>query len=398
MPSSQQTTYFTYVNANTHISNDSSRSVCAWFRVSTFNIDNIIVDIGSSNTECNTHFTLIVSNSTHIRVSGMCDIFNDGPIFIGPDTLYDNAFHQICITYNSMNARLCTYRDFQPAICTTRNSRAYNTSLGDVRIGWWPAENHQFVGLGGGLIQSVALFENEIFEDCIADEMNRMVKDTTISPMFSTNEITFQSTSVSSRTTTLSTSESVQIPIVETNTYIRFTLSLSIDNRYLTQFQQLENDLRFIFISALHIYSNQIKIHMIMPSKRTLANITVQVFLFDSVIESADSVLQRIYQQLTNTSSAFHHHNLTSQLTAQSISDVQRIYICDEGSEQETPCTPTPTPITTTTTTTTTATTSENSLRRILLAGIIPSICIVVVFGVIIISIAKYRRRYERFL
>ncbi|CAF4155946.1 unnamed protein product [Rotaria sp. Silwood2] len=166
-----------YRNANTRISGDSSRSVCAFFRVSSSNVDNIIVDIGSAKTTsvggCNRHFALGVADATHINVFGLCGMFDNNYIFVGPDTLYDGNFHQICITYNSTNAKLCVYRDAQEPICITRNNGPYNTSLGNVRIGWWPDDNRQFVALGGGLIRSVSLFDSEISQDCVIQEFNR---------------------------------------------------------------------------------------------------------------------------------------------------------------------------------------------------------------------------------
>ncbi|CAF3030136.1 unnamed protein product [Rotaria sp. Silwood2] len=92
-----------YLNANTRISGDISRSVCAFFRVSNLNVDNIIVDIGSAKSSgvggCNRHFALGIANATHINLFGMCSMFDNVLIFVGPDTLYDGAFHQICITW-----------------------------------------------------------------------------------------------------------------------------------------------------------------------------------------------------------------------------------------------------------------------------------------------------------
>lgn len=405
MPSSSQ--QITYLNANTRISGDNSRSICAWFRASSFNNDNIIIDIGSNKTTttegCNTHFTLLISDPIHIRLSGMCDMFNDDPIFVGPETLYDNAFHQICVTYNSINARLCVYRDFQQSVCTTRNKRPYNTSLGDIRIGWWPDGTYQFVASGGGLIRSISLFETEISHDCVIDEINTAlamnvrtnITTSTILPTYSTLvSISIESTtrsSTSTESTFISSSTASWInstngmPIVATNTYIQFELSFSANNEDLHEFQ-LESDLHSIFMSALDIYPNQINVTVNIPLARTLINFTAHIFLFDSVKESADSLLTRIYQQLSNSSSALRQHNLTFQLTNESISNAKRIYICDEDRVQETPCT--------------TPTTSETSLTNILLASIIPSIVGGIIFGAIFVLIVKHmqRRRGSFFL
>ncbi|CAF2896664.1 unnamed protein product, partial [Rotaria sp. Silwood2] len=187
-----------YLNANTRISGDISRSVCAFFRVSNLNVDNIIVDIGSAKSSgvggCNRHFALGIANATHINLFGMCSMFDNVLIFVGPDTLYDGAFHQICITYNSTNRKLCAYRDYQQPTCITRNNMSYNTALGNVRIGWWPDGNHQFVASGDGLIRSVSLFDSEISQDCVIQEFNRALA------MNTTTNITVWSNTTESNT------------------------------------------------------------------------------------------------------------------------------------------------------------------------------------------------------
>ncbi|CAF3820775.1 unnamed protein product [Rotaria sp. Silwood1] len=176
MPSLGEGTYFTYTKANTRISGDSSRSLCASFRASSLNYDNIVVEIGSSDTTwnsgkgCNTHFALAVGDGINIIVFGMCFSF-DNSINIGPSTLFDGNFHHICITYNSINSILCAYRDFQTPVCIVRDNSPYNTGLGDVRIGWWPDENRQFVASGGGWIKYAALFDMEISSECVARQI-----------------------------------------------------------------------------------------------------------------------------------------------------------------------------------------------------------------------------------
>jgi hypothetical protein len=177
MPPSDQGTYFTYSNANTRISGDSSRSICASFRASSLNNGGtMILDIGSAFTTltggCNTQFSLSIFDAATIVVFGMCTPYDSWFSTTGPDTLDNGAFHQICATYNSANAKLCIYRDLQAPICTIRYANPYNTGLGDVRIGWWPDQNQEFVGSGGGLIQSASLFDSEISQECVAQQMN----------------------------------------------------------------------------------------------------------------------------------------------------------------------------------------------------------------------------------
>ena len=176
MPSSDLGTNFTYRNVNTRISGDVSRSVCASFRASHVNDENIIFSIGSSNTTCdegrgcNTHFTLVLKNATHINILGMCYLYNNEAIFVTQNSLYDGSFHQICVTYNSTESKLCVHLDAQAPQCLIRENPPYNTGLGDVRVGWWPDNDRQFLPLGGGLIRSVSLFDRVITQSCITDQ------------------------------------------------------------------------------------------------------------------------------------------------------------------------------------------------------------------------------------
>jgi hypothetical protein len=180
MPFSDQGTYFTYPNGNTRIIGDVSRSVCASFRASQSNDENIIFSIGSFDTTCdegkgcNTHFTLAIRNATHINILGMCYQYNNDAILIAQNSLYDGPFHHICVTYNNTESKLCVYLDSQTPNCLVRQNPPYNTTLGDVRIGWWPDSNHQFVASGGGLIHSVSLFDSVLPETCITDQFMNM--------------------------------------------------------------------------------------------------------------------------------------------------------------------------------------------------------------------------------
>lgn len=174
MPSSDQGTYFTYTNANTHISGDLSRSGCASFRANTSNADNIIFSIGSNlttwhnNTGCNMNFALSVIDASHVSVYGMCPSYDNVNILVGQSTLYDGTFHQICVTYDNTVPKLCIYLDLQSPQCLNRSNPSYNTGLGDVRIGWWPDGNRQFTASGGGLIRFVSLFDTAINQNCVA--------------------------------------------------------------------------------------------------------------------------------------------------------------------------------------------------------------------------------------
>jgi hypothetical protein len=186
-------------------------------------------------------------------------------------------------------------------------------------------------------------------------------------------------TSMLTNTETQTTSSVTSAPTVTTNTYIRFTLSFSMNNENLT-IPQLASELLAIFISALGIHSNQINITVTIPLTRTLMNVVAQVRLFDSATESADSLLAQILQQLADPSSALRSDELTSQLTPESISDVTRIYNCGGSTEQEIPCGAT----------TTTQSTSTSSLAKILLLTIIPSVIVAVLLVVVIVLIVRH--------
>ncbi|CAF1483011.1 unnamed protein product [Adineta ricciae] len=172
MPSTDQGTYLTYPNANTLISGYLSRSVCATFRASAANVDNIIFAIGSSFSTatggCNEHFALSVINASYVTVYGMCGPYDNSYIYTGQNTLYDGYFHQICVTYDNSDVQLCIYLDSSPPQCLIRTNPHYNTSLGDVRIGWWPDLNRNFTATGGGLIKWVSLFDKAINQSCVA--------------------------------------------------------------------------------------------------------------------------------------------------------------------------------------------------------------------------------------
>ncbi|CAF1152276.1 unnamed protein product [Adineta ricciae] len=187
MPSSDQTTYFTYVDANTNISGDSSRSVCAYFRASDLSAGDIIVDIGSPkstwNGGCNKHFGIRIISDVLIEISGTCYGLDNNWFFVGPDTLFDGVFHQICVTYDHMSAKLCVYRDYQQATCITRTNGPYNTSQGNVRIGWEPNLYNQSTALGGVLIRSISLFDYVIEQDCVIQELNRKLSMNSITNM-----------------------------------------------------------------------------------------------------------------------------------------------------------------------------------------------------------------------
>jgi hypothetical protein len=172
MPSLDQGTNLTYLNANTLINGDLSRSGCATFRANTINADNIIFDIGSSlatsSGGCNQHWTLSVINASHVTMYGMCGPYDNYDIYTGQSTLYDGAFHQVCVTYDNSISQLCIYLDLFPSQCLIRTNPVYDTGLGDVRIGWWPDPNRQFLASGGGLIELVSLFNTAINQSCVA--------------------------------------------------------------------------------------------------------------------------------------------------------------------------------------------------------------------------------------
>ncbi|CAM4838034.1 unnamed protein product [Rotaria magnacalcarata] len=171
MPSFIQGTYLTYSGANTIISGDLSRSGCVWFRASPSNADNIIFSIDSALSTttggCNQQFALSVIDASHVPLYGMCGAYDNNDIYVGQSTLYDGAFHQMCVTYNNINVQLCVYLDLLSPQCLTRTNAAYNTGLDDVRIGWWPDLNRQFVSTGGGLIQLLSLFDTAINQTCV---------------------------------------------------------------------------------------------------------------------------------------------------------------------------------------------------------------------------------------
>ncbi len=213
---------------------------------------------------------------------------------------------------------------------------------------------------------------------------------------------TEQSTSVSSYTTLWTTAQSdtmsptlyqdsstestlsmTSMPNVTMNTYIQFILSFSAIIENLIN-AQLAFKLHDIFTFALHIYSNQINITVIVPMTRTLGTVLAQVRLFDSTLESADSLLARLRIQLADSSSTLRDNELTFQLTNDSITDVTSIYICNGSTtEQETPCL----------TTTMTPSTSKSSLTTILPVTIILSIIGVVFFVLVIVLIVRHLRQ-----
>lgn len=168
---SLQTTHYTYASANTHIGGDSSRSACVWIRASAFNVDNIIFSIGSPfNTfsgGCNQHFALAIADSSYLSIYGMCPFYDNHNFYAGPGILHDGNFHQICVTYETVNAVLCTYVDLQPPQCIVRPNPRYNTYTGDVRIGWWIDSNRGFTGTGGGLIKLLSLYNYAVNQACV---------------------------------------------------------------------------------------------------------------------------------------------------------------------------------------------------------------------------------------
>jgi hypothetical protein len=176
MPTSDSGAHITYSNANTRIEGDNSRSVCVLFRANGSNNENILVSIGSSDTTwtmgCNRNFALVISTSIYVHVFGMCEAFDNYNISVGPQTLYDGAFHQLCVTYNKTNSELCVYRDSQMPTCIRRNNGPYNTAISDVRIGWWSDLNRQFTTQGGGIIKSVSLFNSTISQQCVLQQIN----------------------------------------------------------------------------------------------------------------------------------------------------------------------------------------------------------------------------------
>ncbi|CAF2121343.1 unnamed protein product [Rotaria magnacalcarata] len=168
MPWLHQGTILTYTNANTRIFGDNSRSICALVRAGPVNADNIVVSIGSSlSGDCNRNFAIAIADGRHVHLYGMCGAYDNYNVPINLITLYDGAFHQICVTYNNENARLCVYADLQSPYCFIRGNARYNTATGDVRIGWWVNTDRQFSARDGGMIKSVSLYDRSISQHCI---------------------------------------------------------------------------------------------------------------------------------------------------------------------------------------------------------------------------------------
>lgn len=165
-----QVTNATYLGANTRISGDNSRSGCVWVRASSANTDDIIFSVGSASRSpagCNQQFSLAMFNSSHVRVYGMCPAYDNLNIYVGSNTMHDGDFHQICITYDTSSADLCIYLDLLTPQCITRTNPRYNTSTGDVRIGWWPEPNRGFVGTSGERITQLNLFDYAVNQSCV---------------------------------------------------------------------------------------------------------------------------------------------------------------------------------------------------------------------------------------
>ena len=174
MPTSDQGTNFTYANANTQISGDQSRGGCVSFRANTSNVDNMLFSIGSSLKSwtggCNSNFVLNVGGSSIMNVYGMCSSYDNYNIPVGSSVLFDGNFHQVCVSYDNTIPQLCVYLDLLSPRCVNRTNPRYNTSLGDVRVGWWPDGNRRFSGSGGGLIRSVTLFSAAINQSCVTHQ------------------------------------------------------------------------------------------------------------------------------------------------------------------------------------------------------------------------------------
>lgn len=75
-------------------------------------------------------------DTSHITVYEMCLSYDNNNIYVGQNTMYNGAFHKICVTYDNTIAKLCFYLDLVALQCITRSNPAYNTGEGDVRIGW----------------------------------------------------------------------------------------------------------------------------------------------------------------------------------------------------------------------------------------------------------------------
>jgi hypothetical protein len=209
-----------------------------------------------------------------------------------------------------------------------------------------------------------------------------MFNSSSMATFMETTEMTSSYQSVSMNPQTSMILSTTVIPTVFTNFYIQFTLSPLINDGNLTGFE-ISIELVAIFLSSFSIHSNQINISVTIPSTRILPNVQAQIRLFNSALESAESLLTRIRQQLADSTSLLRDHQITSQLTDQSISDLENIYVCDDKTEQETPC---QTPVTT-------QSTSANSQTKLLLATIIPSIVGAILIGIIVIFMIKCLRQ-----
>lgn len=172
MPSTDRGTNLTYINANQFIKEDFSRSMCGSFRANTTNMDQLLFSIGSNETTwhncsgCNTHFALAIVDGSNVNVYGVCSKYDNTGINLGQNIFQDGQFHNICATYNNITHELCILLDSFTPTCLNRTNPPYNTSLGDVRIGWWPDGNRMFDASGGGLIRSVSLFDVAINQTC----------------------------------------------------------------------------------------------------------------------------------------------------------------------------------------------------------------------------------------
>ncbi len=125
MSSSDHSTYLTYLNANTFISGDLSRSVCASFRANISNADDIIFSIGSSlvtwpvGAGCNRHFALSIVDAGHISLYGICGAYDNNNIVVGQNAFYDGAIRQINVTYDNTVLQPCIYLNLQSPECLT---------------------------------------------------------------------------------------------------------------------------------------------------------------------------------------------------------------------------------------------------------------------------------------
>ena len=179
--------------------------------------------------------------------------------------------------------------------------------------------------------------------------------------------------------------QSTSTSTISISSYIRFILSLFINDLTLTA-DQIGSELLNIFLSALDIRQNRINITVMFATVRTVKSASAQIRLNDDTSESAYDLLGRVRQQLSNSSSSLRSHNLTSQLNNESISDVQRWYICENDIEQQAPCSGT---------IASAPTASTSTLSTILVATIIPSVFGMIVVGAIVTILVKYFRRHS---